>query len=179
LSRSSLDTLLYALHPDRDRAGLEYEALRERLVHFFELRWTSNAEELADEALNRLAKRLSEGQIVNQIPHYLLGIARLLLLERAKEQHLQPLVDREVVVSHPATEDPVQEAFQSCLEELSFRDRQLLERYYGEEGVIRIQNREILAHELGISVNALLNRVMRLRAGIERCTQERLGRRSS
>lgn len=175
LGRSSFDTLLRALDPDRDRAALEYEALRERLIRFFELRGSSGAEDLADEALNRLAKRLSEGQPINQIPQYLLGIARLLLLERAKQQRLQPLADPDAVASEVIKEDPIQIAFQSCLDELSFRDRRILELYYAKEGLTRIKNRETLAHELGISPNALRNRVFRLRAVLERCTAKRAG----
>src|SRR6185295_16069629 len=82
LSRDALDHLLQKLDPDRDAAGRAYEALRRRLIDLFAWEHGEAPEELADEALNRLARRLSEGVAIDDgIARYAFGIARLLLHE--------------------------------------------------------------------------------------------------
>jgi len=177
LSRSSFDSLLRALAPDREEAAAQYESLRQRLVYFFELRWPSSAEDLADEAFNRLAKRLSEGEVIHQIPPYLMGIARLLAREKGKEGQPNQIPALEMIASHePRKPDAIQRHFQACFDELAFRDRKLVEVYYGGEGAERKRNREALAAELGVSLNALRNRVFRLRATLERCVRSRSAR---
>lgn len=85
LSRDALDHLLQRLDPDRDAAGRAYEALRRRLIDLFAWEHGEAPEELADEALNRLARRLSEGVAIDGgIARYAFGIARLLLHEQSR-----------------------------------------------------------------------------------------------
>jgi hypothetical protein len=60
LTQESLDTLLDWLDPDRESAGCKYEAIRVRLIKIFICRGCAEAEELADETINRAASKLHE-----------------------------------------------------------------------------------------------------------------------
>jgi hypothetical protein len=75
LSKEALDGLLAALHADRTQAGVRYEQLRLKLVKFFTWERTTFPEERADEALNRLAKRMVEGESIGSVEAYLHGVA--------------------------------------------------------------------------------------------------------
>ena len=61
LSEDSFNRFLSLLDTDRERAGAEYEILHRKLVRFFEWRECYNGEELADETVNRVARKLAEG----------------------------------------------------------------------------------------------------------------------
>ena len=72
LTQFSLENLMSALDSERNRAGEKYQRLHRRLVKWFEARGTFVAEELADETLDRVARKLSEEEIQN-IPAYTSG----------------------------------------------------------------------------------------------------------
>jgi hypothetical protein len=62
LTQDALDRLLSSLDADRERAAGRYVTLRRALTTYFEFRDVPQPEELADETLNRVARRLSEGR---------------------------------------------------------------------------------------------------------------------
>src|SRR5688500_12054707 len=86
LSQSSFDQFLGHLHSDRQQAGNEYQALRERIVRFFEWRACLDSETLADEAFDRVIRKVSQGEDILDIARYTFGVAKLLLLESSKKQ---------------------------------------------------------------------------------------------
>ena len=84
---SSLEALLTRLEASGESGAVGYEILRRRLVGFFRLHFAWRADELADIALERLARRLQEGTEVDHVAAYALGIARHVAMEtQAKEQ---------------------------------------------------------------------------------------------
>ena len=54
------DALLDWLDPDRDLAAQKYETIRAGLIRIFIAKGFSDAEDMADEALRRVGKRLPE-----------------------------------------------------------------------------------------------------------------------
>src|ERR687883_865457 len=60
LTQESFDRLLAWLDPDREQAGKKYEEVRSRLVRGFSSHGCPVPEDLADEAINRVAKLLPE-----------------------------------------------------------------------------------------------------------------------
>src|ERR1700735_2144659 len=82
LTAANFKFLLAKLAPDSTQAGVRYEKLRARLIAFFLRRMLPAPEDLADEAINRLARRLFEGEEVASIEAYALGIARYVLKEQ-------------------------------------------------------------------------------------------------
>ena len=183
LDKTALHALLDAFGPTPAEAGAAYEGLRERLIRFF--RWNDCLfpEELADTTLDRLADKLSRGTEPILFPaRFAAGIARMLLLEqRAKQTR-----EKRMLLwlswfqeNHSQSDEETQlydDALTHCLEYLTGDNRQLLERYYSGDGSDRIRNRQALADELGIAMNALRNRALRLRDTLEICTARYLAR---
>jgi RNA polymerase sigma factor (sigma-70 family) len=177
LTSDAFAALLATLAPDSERAGEEYEKLRRKLTKFFTWEGCAFAEEYADETINRIAKRIGEGQLIQDINSYCYATARLVLLEahkeRRREQHSLAQLKQEV--GHPDASvddnDPLA-CLQQCLAHLAPETRTLIIEYYQGEKSKRIENREALAAQLKIPLNALRNRVLRLRARLERCVKK-------
>jgi hypothetical protein len=65
-------------------------------------------------------------------------------------------------------------ALEACLDTLAKADAALILDYYGADGSARIRLRQQLADSLGLSLNALRNRALRLRGKLEECALSRL-----
>lgn len=177
IDAQSFDGLLAALDPDRGAASAEYERLRLRLIRFFSIHQARSPQDLADDAFNRIARRIAEGEEIRNARQYLSGIARMLLLEdrykRRQEEHALRMVANAGNNSRPDQELP--DALEACLEILPSGSRDLLARYYSAEGRRRITLRQQMADEMGMDLNALRNRALRLRDRVEDCIQKRMG----
>lgn len=188
LDKTALRGLLDALGPTPADAGEAYEGLRERLIRFFRWNHCLFPEELADTALDRLADKLSRAtEPILSPARFATGIARMLLLEqRAKQTREKRMLlwlswfyeylAKSGGEKHVYENQLHENALSHCLECLTSNNRQLLERYYSGDGSDRIRNRQALAEELGIAMNALRNRALRLRDSLENCTARYLAR---
>jgi len=158
LDREGLDALLGALATDRETAGRKYEELRRRLINLLAWEQCQAPEDLADEVLNRLARRVMEGTSIPQLDRFAFGVARLLMQEEGRKQKNRKALLRELrpVGADSSPDWPSLDAMDLCLAALAPDRRKLIERYYAED-------RAALARELGITVNALRNRAMRIR----------------
>src|SRR5258706_11814178 len=56
----SFDELLSWLNPDREKAGASYEEIRHRLIKIFAHHGCTEAEDLADETLNRVERNVRQ-----------------------------------------------------------------------------------------------------------------------
>jgi DNA-directed RNA polymerase specialized sigma24 family protein len=185
IDQSSLRALLDALDPDDSEAGQKYENLRLRLIRFF--RWNSclRAEEMADTALDRLAAKIRDvSEPIEDPVKYITGIARMLMHEyRASElRERKMLTHFSWLLASPrppppeVAEEEREGALSRCLEALPRENRRLLERYYSGDAGERIRDRKALADEIGVEVNALRNRALRLRRQLELCISRCLAR---
>jgi DNA-directed RNA polymerase specialized sigma24 family protein len=177
MTAESLKALLAFLGPDRHAAGLQYETIRRRLVRLFEWRGFGNAEDLADETINRVARRLQEGTEVRTAdPYgYFCGVAHLLSKEVARRAARERAVlEREDWQPAPPEDEPDADerlaCLRHCLGRLPLEQRDLVLRYHQESDHIR--SRQTLSQELGIPMNALRIRVHRVRRKLEDCIQE-------
>ena len=62
LTQESFDALLNWLDPRREEAGQKYEDIRLRLIKIFTCRGCLEPEDLADETINRVSKKLPDIQ---------------------------------------------------------------------------------------------------------------------
>lgn len=184
LTREGFEQFLLTLDPDRDNAGLKYELLRSKLISFFDWRNCPFPEDHADEALNRVIKKLSLGASIRDPSTYVFGIARMLLLEisRASEKERSALNLLQPAPIIDVESEEMQrrvEVLQNCLAKLPERSRELITQYYeGGDGAGKIQKRRELAQRLGMAVNALRIRACRLREKLETCLAKRLANNS-
>jgi DNA-directed RNA polymerase specialized sigma24 family protein len=174
-----LDTLLERLAAEGDVAPA-YGRLHLRLVTYFRLRFPAEAETLADEVIDRLARRLDDGTPVVSLAGYALGIARLLVLEAGARQRKERDAAREATLQRELSQqevepDPAAPALRTCLEAIGSESAAFILEYYAADGgATRIARRQALAERLGMSLNALRNRALRIRVGLEKCVRARL-----
>lgn len=181
LTRESLERLLAVLDPDDPtRAARSFDRIRRRLVRLFEWRGARFPEDLADETISRVSRRLAEGvEIRSEDPfRYFCGVAHMVfkevLRERKKEQALE---DPANWVGHDARheepEDERMDILQECLGALSDEHRSLILDYHEGEKRQRIENRRRIARRLAIPLNALRIRIHRIRGKLEECVRRK------
>ena len=180
LSQEAFDKLLVAFDVDRETAGRKYLEIRNNLTRFFEWRGCSFPEDHADETINRMAKRVAEGEEILNHSGYAIGVARLLLLEinkgRQREQSALAEIGAAPVAYMPENDDEGRlTCLRSCLQTLSPDNRELILQYYHGEKGEKIENRKKLLERLGIPVNTLRMRALRLRERLQSCVEECVG----
>jgi DNA-directed RNA polymerase specialized sigma24 family protein len=176
LTQQAFDRLLASLNENRDRAGEKYQEVRSNLIRFFEWRGGPYPEDHADETLNRVARRIEEGQEIRDPSSYAFGVARMLLLEILKGQERERLALNELSSSYAAVDDPAEseprlECLKQCLPSLSLDNRELIMQYYQGEKGVKIENRKKLSERLQVPLNTLRMRALRLREKLEACVE--------
>ena len=181
LTQDAFDRLLIVLGGDRDSGSEKYLEIRRNLTRFFEWRGCSFPEDHADETFNRLARKIDEGEQILNPAGYAMGVARLLLLEIMKSRQREQTALNEigtasdVYVAADDGEDRL-ECLRNCLQTLSPDNRELILQYYQGEKGEKIQNRKKLLEQLGVPVNTLRMRALRLRERLQSCVEECLSR---
>lgn len=182
--------LLGWLDEGRDSKGENYLEMRRRLVAFFDRKNCLNADELADETLNRVARRLEEeGEIESETPaRYCYITAKFIFMEslRGADKKSVPLDDvlrqapsKQFTATDADDEKNLKEKMLDCLEnctgKLETASREIIVGYYYGEERAKIENRRALAGKLGISTNALTIRACRIREKLEGCVGKCVG----
>lgn len=179
LTADRFDGLLRALSEDARDAADRYALLSRRLEAYFRWQGCADGQHLADQVMDRLARRLAEGEAVVNITSYALGMARLV----AKEAHAREMRERRVasqfvlMPSSGQADDSALTCLEGCLGRLSSDRREHLLAYYTADRS-RIDERRRLAQRLGVSPLALRNRMLRLRQTLEGCVARCLSKRA-
>jgi RNA polymerase sigma factor (sigma-70 family) len=178
LTPQAFERLLGRLAAEPEAGAREYDAIRRKLVLFFTMRGTTDAEELADEALDRLARRLDEGEPVDNVRAYVVGVAKRVIMEDARRRGRErAYVDGHHAIAAPADTDDERaerrsECLERCLGELPADSRALIVDYYRGDGAAYLKERKALAERLGVSYVALKTRAHRVRNRLEECLRE-------
>lgn len=178
LTSEAFDQLLLAFDVDREKAGEMYETIRSKLIEFFEARGSDVPLEHTDDAINRVARRITEGERIQYINSYFYGVARLVWLEnlRQRDRHstleLGPTpiaADNEELEVERQYRESRLHCLERCLARLSATNRTLIVEYYREEKGIKIEHRKQQAARLNTTVNGLRLRASRIRAELSQC----------
>ncbi|MEP6912900.1 MAG: hypothetical protein ABI923_09110 [bacterium] len=178
LTTQALDKLLDHFSINREDAGKQYEMMRVKLVRYFEWRSCPSAEDLADETINRVARRIDEGENIFNLPGYFSTVARLVFMEslRERERTSVPLDEIPEMPAQQPVEDEQREArlrcLDHCLNKLPVESQTLILKYYHDERRAKIDRRRQLAEGLGIPLNALRIRAHRIRTVLEACVRD-------
>jgi DNA-directed RNA polymerase specialized sigma24 family protein len=160
--------------------------MRRRVARYFDWRNCSSPDDLADETLNRVARKLEEkGEIVGASPaQYCYIVAKFVFLEFGRRsEHNQTSLDQAqsssrlmaglVARSRAAVDVVAKEKLFDCLERclgrLQREDRELILDYYRGEQRAKIERRSELAARFGLTMNALTIRACRIRSRLEIC----------
>lgn len=168
LKPEEFDRLLKWLDPEPERAGLSYEEIRWRLIAILMARGCRSAEELADETIDRVARRLVDIQdtYVGDPVLYFLGV-----MNNVHHEYLK----RPVLREPPQADDDVEMkekthlCLDKCLDKLSPNSRKLIEQYYARDKQAKIDLRKQIAAGLGIGIKLLRLRALRIREKLQAC----------
>jgi DNA-directed RNA polymerase specialized sigma24 family protein len=181
MSRDTFQGLLAAIDSDEERAAQQYERLRKKLIHYFAARCGPDGEERADETLDRIGRRLEQGEAIHDVTRYAYGVARLILKESLKRvsrrRRLLRIITcattRSRVKSDPEPDcGPPLECLRYCGRQLPAPERTLIMRYYEGSGHEQFRQRQALAKFLGLSSAALRLRAHRIRRRLKACARE-------
>jgi DNA-directed RNA polymerase specialized sigma24 family protein len=185
MTPEEFEALLGQLDADRERAGERYETIRRKLVRLFGWRGCAVPEDLADETMNRVARRLAEGiELRSSDPYgYFCGVAHLVFKESLRRAAREQRVLTEgAALASPILDDDEPsdrrlDCLRGCLARLAPDQRDLVLRYHqgaSSQGENNIRNRQALAQEVGLPMNALRIRVHRIRRKLESCVHQSL-----
>ena len=182
VTQEQFDHLLAWLGNDRDSAALKYETIRSGLVRIFVSKGFSDAEDLADETINRVMVRLPDisAKYSGEPAYYFHGVARNIIRESHRrkevaagviEGRVEPKLDRSV--DH--------DCLGHCLSRLPAGKRDLILDYYLYEGHQKVEHHKQMASRLNITEGAIRNRAFQIRTNLENCMRncalQRKGRR--
>ena len=173
----SFDEILAWLNPDRDVAGTIYVQLRQDLTKIFTWNRCSDPDGLTDEVFDRVAKKVHDVRktYVGDPKLYFYGVARNLIKEIPKKIKTQITLQGTEPASDPRrpsdqeTATMREDCLRSCLQKLSKDKRELIVAYYARDKQAKIDHREEMAEQMGISVETLRVKAFRIRVTLEQC----------
>jgi DNA-directed RNA polymerase specialized sigma24 family protein len=177
-SQGDFDRFLKWLDPDREQAGIKYKEIHRRLIKLFIGRGCIVPEELADETITRVIKKVAEiaDNYVGEPIAYFYGVARNVYLEHTKPR---PFVPPPPPPDPPEELEKMSDCLDECMEKLPSDDRALILSYYQQDKQAKIDYRKRLADELGIGMNALRIKVYRIRMILQECVMECVSREAT
>jgi RNA polymerase sigma factor (sigma-70 family) len=190
-TQSAFRGLLNWLDESGDSGGEKYLEMHRRLVSYFARKNCLSPDDLADETLTRVLRRLEEAGAIADMPaaRYCYITARFVFLEYMRRAEYRQ-ISLDVLPSSrytasglaaPSQPDDEIEArakrldcLDDCLSKLSPDHRELISEYYRGERQVKIERRRELAARLGLTMNALTIRACRIREKLEACVRTAL-----
>ncbi len=171
LQQEEFDRLLTWLDPDAARAGLNYEEIRWRLIAILTSRGCRAPEELADETIDRVARRVADirDTYLGDKALYFLGVMNNVHHEYLKRPEMPRLPDCDDDVD---AKEQTHACLEKCLDHLAPNSRKLIERYYAADKQAKIDLRKRIAVEFGIGINTLRLRALRIREKLQTCIEQ-------
>ncbi|HEX8137448.1 MAG TPA: hypothetical protein VF544_07645 [Pyrinomonadaceae bacterium] len=158
--------------------GESYERIRLKLIRYFEWQRCSAAEELTDETIDRVARKINQGERIDNLVGYFYGVARLVHKEYERKQERE----RRSFASLPTSSEQVEEqdetaelrleCSQKCLTSLPAADRALIVAYCKTDERSKMERRQALARQLNIKIEALRLRAFRIRKRLHDCVDK-------
>lgn len=167
--------LLSWLDSHQEPAAQKYEKIRSRLIRVFAGRGCYEAEDLADETINRVTLKVAQikDTYVGETALYFYGVADKLHLEWLRKQKKGGFVELKETGRYEEEKesDEDYECLEKCLKTLPSDLRELIVEYYRGEKRAKIEHHKNLAEKWGLSVNALQTKTCRIRATLRKCVQ--------
>ncbi len=158
LTGQALARLLERLGEQPEAAAREYDAIRGKLV---------------DETIDRVARRLEEGETIEHVRAYFYGVAKRVAIEWKRRRAAEgTAIDRQraclAADEAPEAREARVACLESCLRHLPPHSRELILGYYRGQG----GERKRLAKSLGMTYTSLKTRAHRIRSALGECLRE-------
>lgn len=173
ITQQQFDSLLTWLSDDRDVAGRKYETIRAGLVRMFVSKGFSNAEDLADETINRVMTRLPDirANYKGEPACYFHGVARNIIREALRRKEIAAgVVDGRLEPELELSEES--DCLKLCLKCLPPSKRDLILDYYLYDGHEKVEHHKQMAVRLKISEGAMRSRAFQIRLSLENCMRD-------
>lgn len=175
ITEESFDVLLRWLDDNRELAGQKYEKIRRSLIWVFMGRGCFEAEELADETIERVTRKmpqLIDGYDGEPMP-YFFGVADKIHHEWLRNQKkFEQVRFREIDNQDETDEIEIEyDCLENCLATLAPEEHRLVVEYYREEKSAKIENRRELAEVFGLNANGLQVKMFRIRTRLKECVR--------
>lgn len=166
---------------DPESSGEFFEHLRKKLIYYFQARRCEDPEDLAQETLARVMRKLGEQVKVDDITRYSYGVAKNVRLEHLRQKERERAIfDEQQEQAGAATTDEVStddkeqrlKCMEKCAADLSEGERRLMADYTNGKGRDRQERRRRMAEELDISLVALRLRIFSLRSRLRECFEK-------
>lgn len=172
LTPENFGKFLRWLSPDDVTAVQEYQAVRKRLIRFFIHKGCADPDELFDETIDIVVGKIESCMDSNPLA-YCYGVAKNVLRKHWRRPEPAPIDEGIAAPEH--VEQVIHEQELRCLDHcvgrLPENDRQIITRYHRGQGRAKIDDRKVLAAQLG-GVNALRIRVCRIRKDLRVCVAD-------
>lgn len=170
-NQSSFEKLLTWLDGDREMAGQRYEAIRLRLNKKFFGWGCAYAEELADETIDRVIKKidfLRENYEGDPTP-YFYAVAKKVFVEFIRKPATQELP---LNLAHKQFDteklENLDQCLSKCLKQLSADQRRLILNYYSKDSQMKLRQRRQMTEDLRITPENLRVRAHRIRHKLQK-----------
>jgi len=146
----------------------QYLRLRAGLIRLFAAQGLSDPEGLADETIRRVLDARQREELRSEA-----AFATRVALNLAKEERRRLARERAAGLlplhDEPSMTEEAAARLAVCLGRLEPRERQLVERYYELDGNAKIRRHQAMARKLGITQEALVMRIRRIREKLGKC----------
>ncbi len=178
LTQENFDKLLAWLDSDREQAAMKYEDIRQSLINIFTWRGCYEADELADETINRVTQKIQTltETYVGDPSLYFYGVAKMVILEYHRRKPLPPIPP---IVEKPENYESLYDCLDKCVQQLPPDQRELILPYYEKEKQAKINLRKELAKQLKIEPNLLRVRAFRIRTRVQKCVETCIERKKA
>jgi RNA polymerase sigma factor (sigma-70 family) len=187
ITPEAFDLLLSWLDPNRELAGERYEEVRSRLIRRFRQHGCPEPEQLANDTIDRVARKLPEiiDTYEGEPAPYFYSVAHYIHMEFLRSPATVSLAQTDVPIrdapSPPESFDEderMNACLRHCMEKLSAREREMILQYYKGERQVKIEIRKELAERLGIKLANLRLQTQRIRARLKKCILNCLERKA-
>ncbi len=176
--QSNFDLLLGWLDEDRKSAANKYESIRLRLTKIFYARGCHLAEELTDETIERVTKKVVgiADTYEGDPAIYFYAVAKNVFREwmrKPKSEELPPKISRKE--SNKDEAELRDRCLSECMENISSKQSDFIIEYYKRDKQQKIELRRKMAKDAGITEQALRVRVFRIRNILQKCVLKCVG----
>jgi RNA polymerase sigma factor (sigma-70 family) len=172
ISSENFEKLLSWLNKDREIAGQKYQTIRSSLIKIFYGRGCHLAEELSDETIDRVTRKIDYlTETYNGDPSlFFYAVAKKVFLEFLRKPKTEELP---ITIAEEKTHDEEMEHYyeclNTCLQKLPPDQRDLITKYYQMEKTAKIDLRKNLAKQSEMKYEQLRVYSFRIRKELRKC----------
>ena len=175
INEKDFEKFLHWLDKNREKAGQKYELIRDKLVQIFYARGCLIGEELADECIDRVIKKIDTlAKTYEGDPAlYFYGVAKYVFLEYTRKAKTEELPEIVAQTENTETDNETDlKCLDDCLKKLNAEQRDLILGYYENKKIPKKERGKIIEKDLKITNENLRVRIFRIKKILKKCIED-------